>query len=78
MPIDKLPRHIQYLQYAEQYQLLNDPAGRAMRRVLRAGIADPVMYQWLEDRVAKHQIRQAFAGPFPLPKLSRGNLVIGL
>jgi hypothetical protein len=77
MSSDSFPKIIQDLLYAEQYRLLEDPVGQAMVRAFHAGVADEFVRGYVHQRVRRHKIQQAFAGPFPLPKLRHGDLVLG-
>lgn len=77
MPKENLPPIIQDLIYAEEYKLLDDPVGRAIKRVHRAGVADDFSISLIQSRVSRHKINQAFAGLFTIPKMSRGDLILG-
>ncbi len=75
---EKLPKLIEDLLYAEEHRLLNDSIGRAMKRAIGCGVADRFIMDFVDQRVRTHRIRQAFTGPFPMPKLTRGDFLIGL
>lgn len=66
------------LLYAQQHRLLDDDLGRACQRIIKADVADPFVVGEIQGRVSRHQIEQAFRGPFPLPQLRTGDLVLGL
>ena len=69
---EQLPEHIRDLLYAEDHGLLDDQLGCAVRRTFLLGIADS-----FTRGVHRDKIRQAFAGPFRIPKLSQGDFIIG-
>lgn len=72
-----LPQVVEDLLYAEDHRLLDDPVGRSVKRVLDADVADEFVTGMLTERVRKHRVAQAFAGPFRVPRLTRGELVPG-
>lgn len=74
----QLPEIIQDLLYAEDHRLLDDAVGRAAKRAFRLGVADSFVLALIQDPVRKHKIAQAFAGPFRLPQLSEGSLILGI
>ncbi|MBK8270288.1 MAG: hypothetical protein IPK83_19130 [Planctomycetes bacterium] len=63
--------------YADRWALLNDPVGCAAREAVASGVVDPLVRELIGEPVRRHKIAQAFAGPFPLPRLCHGNLVLG-
>ena len=73
-----IPQSVRDLIYAQQHRLLDDVAGRAVTRVIEAGVSDKFVQGLIVERVRRHRIAQAFAGPFSLPKLNRGKLVPGM
>lgn len=75
--MDKLPEFLQDLLYAEEHGLLKDDPGRAAKRAVDAGVTDAFVRSLISERVVRDKIAQAFAGPFRLPKLSGGDLVLG-
>lgn len=77
MAKDDLTPLIQDLLYAEDYRLLHDPVGQAVRRTIDAGVADDFICGQLRERVAKHKISQAFDGPYRMPQLTDGDIAYG-
>ncbi len=73
-----LSPQLRELLYAGEHRLLDDDLGRALARIFSAGISDPFASEQLRERVHKHRVAQAFAGAFPLPHLSSGELILGL
>lgn len=74
---DDIPQSVLDFLYAQKHRLLEDVAGRAVARVLEAGVSDKFVQGLLIDRVRRHRIAQAYAGPFPVSKLNKGKLVLG-
>ena len=72
-----IPEFLQNVLYAQDHRLLDDEAGRAATSVVQAGVADDFIRQLIEERVRRHKIAQAFAGPFRLPVLRHGELFQG-
>ncbi len=68
---------IQDLLYAQDHRLLCDPVGMALHRAISAGVADDFVVATVRDRVQRHKVSQAFAGPFRLPCLQNGNVILG-
>ena len=52
--------------------LLDDDLGRAVTRIIAAGMDDPLIRQMVSDRVHRNDIRSAFTGGITLPKLKHG------
>ncbi len=77
MAKEQLPQIIEDLLYAEERRLLDDPVGRAIKEVIQAGVADDFIRGFLHDRVRKNKIQEVFAGPFPMPHLTDGDLILG-
>ncbi len=77
MAREQLPRHIQELLYADEHRLLNDRVGHAVRHMFRLGVAGEFEHSELRSRIERDRIRQAFAGPFRVPKLNKGDFIIG-
>jgi hypothetical protein len=77
MPGDDLPPLIKSLLYAQDHRLVDDEVGRALVRSINYEVADSFVTGILTDRVRKHKISQAFVGPFRLPKLDRGEILLG-
>lgn len=77
MASDELGDLLNDLLYADRFGLLDDPVGGAARRAVELGIVDPLVCEIIQQPVRRHKIAQAFAGPVPLPKLHRGNVVLG-
>lgn len=77
MAKNELPKLIEDLLYAADHRLLDDSVGHAIRRVIDAGVADEFITGLLHERVGKNRIAQAFAGPFRLPHLYHGEIVLG-
>jgi len=75
--MEKLPQLLQDLLYAEEYHLLDNDAGQAAKQAFEAGVTDTLVRSLISGPVARHKIAQAFAGPFPLPKLVHGDLEVG-
>ncbi len=73
-----IPQSVRDLIYAQRHRLLDDVAGRAVTRVIEAGVSDKFVQGLITERVRRHRIAQAFAGPIVPPKLYRGDLVFGL
>lgn len=78
MPTDDLPNQIRHLLYAQEHRLLDDGVGLAAIRAVWAGVADGFVDGLIRDRVRRHKVTQAFAGPFPIPQLQHGDCVLGL
>ncbi len=74
----ELPKLVRDLVYAQRYRLLDDGVGRAAKRAFDAGVVDRFVEGIIGGRVAKHRIARAFAGPFLLPNLRVGEIVLGV
>ncbi len=77
MPIDKPSQTALDLLYSVQNGLLEDPVGRAMRRVIQLGVAGNTEIGWLHERVTKHKTAQMYAGPFQQTGKTHGEIVHG-
>jgi len=77
MANEKLPQIIEDLLYAEERRLLDDDVGEAIKRVIHAGVADDLIRGFLHERVRRTKIQEVFAGPFPIPHLKDGDLILG-
>lgn len=74
----ELPQLVQDLLYADEHRLLNDELGLAVRHAISNGLTDdPFLRHIIEYRVHRHAVTQAFAGPFPIPRLAEGDVVAG-
>lgn len=71
-----IPTAVLEFVYALENRLLDDEEGRAVARVVQAGVSDSFVQGVITDRVRRHRIAQAFAGPFEVPKLLRGRIVL--
>ncbi|MCH8851745.1 MAG: hypothetical protein IID41_03735 [Planctomycetes bacterium] len=72
-----IPEFLQDILYAHDHRLLDDEEGRAAIDVVWAGVADKFIRDLVQERVRRHKIAQAFAGPFRLPILQGGELFQG-
>jgi len=75
---NEIPDLIQDVLYAEKHRLLDESKGRKILKVFRAGVADSFIIEFIRGKVHRHKIAQAFTGPFPLPKLNKGNFIQGM
>ncbi len=66
------------LLYGVQNDLLEDPVGRAMRRVIQMEVAENTEIGWLRERVTKHKNAQMYAGPFRQIGKTQGEIVHGV
>ncbi len=73
-----LPQSVLDRIYAERNGLLKDALGRSIGRILDSGIRDDFAQGELSDRVRRHRIKRAFQGEFPRPRLSSGELILGV
>src|SRR5438105_3258817 len=73
-----LPKSVKQMLYLRRHRLLQDGEGRAAALIRGCGITDPYIESILADRVNQHAVAQAYAGPFPIAHLDRGELVLGL
>lgn len=74
----KIPRRIENVRNALELGLLETRAERAIARAEMLGVGDKFTEDYISRTLYKHEIRQAFSGPFPLPKLNHGDFVLGL
>jgi hypothetical protein len=74
----KLPNLIEDLLYSEEYHLLDNSVGFALKRAAMLGVADKFVRDTIHQRVERDRIQQATAGPFPVGKMTHGDLVLGL
>src|SRR3982751_4775166 len=73
----ELPKQVRDVLYAQRHGLLEDPVGRAARRAFDAGVADDFTEGIISGRAAKHHIGRAFGGPYEIPRLASGEVVLG-
>lgn len=66
--------------YCLRNGLLEDELGKSILEIYQAGVCDDEIVRMFENRVAKHKYQQAFYGmiPFNIPKLAKGDYVLGL
>ena len=74
----EVPQLIRDLIYAREHRLLDNEGGRASVQALQHGVVDDLVRSLIQGPVRKHKIAQAFVGPFALPRLGRGELVLGI
>lgn len=78
MARDELPKLLQDVLYGTNHRLLDDAVGQAAVQSVTAGVADDFVRDLISNRVHRHKVAQAFAGPFQLPHLGTGELSPGL
>ncbi len=74
---DELPDRVEARIYADRHRLLDDAVGRAVARILDAGVGDRFSEDELRKRVASHRIARAYAGAYDKPHVRRGQLLLG-
>lgn len=75
---DEIPKLIQDVIYGQDHRLLDDDIGRAATHLLQHGVVDDLVRSLIQTPVRRHKINQAFIGPFELPALTHGDLVLGI
>ena len=74
----EIPRLVRDLIYAQEHHLVDDEPARAAVQALQHGVVDDLVRSLIQGPVRKHRIAQAFVGPFALPRLEHGDLVLGI
>ncbi len=77
MRFEKLSDQIDYLNYAEEFDLLNDRPGRISKRNILLGEAGSFEYELLVKRVHGHQKQFSLGPPFHTPANTKGSLALG-
>jgi hypothetical protein len=73
----ELPKQVRDVLYAQRHGLLDDDLGQAARLAFDAGVADEFTSGVISGRAAKHRVARAFGGPYDIPRLASGELVLG-
>ena len=78
MTQSEIPQLIRDFIYARDHHLLDDDIGQAATQALQHGVVDDLVRGLIQGPVRKHKIAQAFVGPYALPRLEKGALVLGV
>ena len=78
MAKDEIPELIKDFIYARDHRLLEGDVGQAVTQLMSCGVNDDLVRSLIQNPVRKHKIAQAYAGPYELPKLSHGDLMLGI
>lgn len=75
----QLPPLVDDVLFGLDHDLFEDPVGVSLLEIWHAGVADERITQMIQQRAHKERMRQAFSRvPFRTPKLSAGEIVLGL
>lgn len=78
MTRENVPPLVRKLIFARENELLDDDVGRAVERILAAGLNDDFSFRELDRRVRACHIETAKQGTFANPRLTSGQIVLGI